>query len=206
MADYKIIFIGGVPGVGKTSISGALSRKYNIDIMLSGDYLREFARPIIPSDNQGGILMTSVYEAWKNFGEKTEENIIKGYLEQSKPICNGINAVIERADKNGENVIVESLYLNQELIDTLKKYNACSAYIYISDWDLHSKRLNERELYTHKKSPGNRLSAQLDVYRTIMDYSVNLLKKNNIKIFDNLDYSKTREDIIKFVGDYYGID
>lgn len=206
MADYKIIFIGGVPGVGKTSISGALSRKYNIDIMLSGDYLREFARPIISSKGEGNNLMTSVYEAWKEFGEKTNENIIKGYLEQSKPICSGINAVIERADKNGENVIVESLYLNQELLDTLKKYNACSAYLYISDWDLHSKRLNERELYTHKKSPGSRLSAQLDVYRSIMDYSIDLLKKNNMRIFDNTDYAKTRDDVIKFVGEYYGND
>ena len=61
-----VILIGGVPGVGKSSISGYLSRELGFDIVLSGDYLREFLRPFIKSDQQ--IASSSVYDSWKFFG------------------------------------------------------------------------------------------------------------------------------------------
>ena len=202
MGREKIVFLGGVPGVGKTSIAGAIAKKFDIDIMLSGDYLREFMRPITNADS-GKLLDVSVYETWKRFGAKTGENIIKGFEKQSESICSGISATIERAAKNGENLIIESLYLNQALIDTLKKHGACAAYLYISDFDTHAKRLNEREQYTHFSSPGGRLVTQLDVYKEIMNYSVNLSKNNNIKVFDNLDFKKTEEDVLKMVGAFY---
>jgi 2-phosphoglycerate kinase len=61
----RIIFIGGIPGVGKSSISGYIASRLCIDIVLSGDYLREFARPLIHGD-EGRILNVSVYDAWKH--------------------------------------------------------------------------------------------------------------------------------------------
>jgi mevalonate-3-phosphate-5-kinase len=200
----KIIFIGGVPGVGKTSISGMIARRFDIDIMLSTDYLREFVRPLVKDENARDILSVSVYEAWKKFGEKSDENIIKGYLKQSDYICNGISAVIDRAVKNGENLIVESLYFNEPLAETIKQKGVCAAYIHISDFQTHTNRLNERQIYTHFNSPGQRLSAQLDVYGTIMRYSADLAKKNGIETFDNLDFQETAKKVIGLVGRFYG--
>ena len=74
-----MIFIGGVPGVGKTSLSGILSKKLGIDIVLSGDYLREFIRPLLKDPESIKLLSTSVYDSWKAFGNKTRDNIIKGF-------------------------------------------------------------------------------------------------------------------------------
>lgn len=204
MQKNKIIFIGGVPGVGKTSISGMIARRFDIDIMLSTDYLREFVRPLVKDENARDILSVSVYEAWKKFGEKSDENIIKGYLKQSDYICNGISAVIDRAVKNGENLIVESLYFNEPLAETIKQKGVCAAYIHISDFQTHTNRLNERQIYTHFNSPGQRLSAQLDVYGTIMRYSADLAKKNGIETFDNLDFQETAKKVIGLVGRFYG--
>ncbi|MCL5404274.1 MAG: 2-phosphoglycerate kinase [Candidatus Marsarchaeota archaeon] len=206
MQRNKIIFIGGVPGVGKTSISGMLAREFGIDIMLSTDYLREFVRPLVKDEDARDILSVSVYEAWRKFGEKSNENIIKGYLKQSDYICGGINAAIERAVKNGENLIIESLYFNGPLAETIKQKGVCAAYIYISDFATHTKRLNERQLYTHFNSPGQRLSAQLDVYGAIMEYSTDLAREKGIDTFDNLDFQETAKKIIDSVGRFYGND
>ncbi|MEM0154916.1 MAG: AAA family ATPase [Methanothrix sp.] len=199
MPKNKIIFIGGVPGVGKTSLSGSIARKLGIDMVLSGDYLREFIRPLSMEKNTNEIISTSVYEAWKPFGEKNKDNIIKGFELQSEVMCSGIAAIIERAVKNGENLIVESLYINQKLVETIKKNNVIAAYLYISDFDTHAKRLNEREFYTHFNSPGARLVAQLDAYRIIMDYSVELFKKNGLKVFDNMKFEDTKDELFKFM-------
>lgn len=204
MQKNKIIFIGGVPGVGKTSISGMVARRFGIDIMLSTDYLREFVRPLVKDENARDILSVSVYEAWRKFGEKNDKNIINGYLKQSDYICSGISAAISRASKNGENLIIESLYFNEELAETIKREGVCAAYIHISDFQTHVNRLNERQMYTHFNSPGQRLSAQLDVYGTIMKYSKQLAREKDIETFDNLNFQETAKSIIDFVGRFYG--
>lgn len=185
--------------MGKTSIAGAAAKKLGINIMLSGDYLREFIRPL--NVESGKLLETSVYDAWKHYGDRNRENIIRGFEAQSDVMCSGIAAMVKRAERNGESVIIESLYMNQRIADVLRENSALAAYLYISDPEVHAKRLNERELFTHFKSAGSRLVAQLDAYRTIMDYSVGLSKSNGIRLFDNIDYESTRKNMLKFFGD-----
>ena len=89
MEKVPIIIIGGIPGVGKTSISGYLARQLNINIVLSGDYIREIIRPFFPEDH---VINFSVYETWKKYGENNEENVINGFLNQGEIINKATNA------------------------------------------------------------------------------------------------------------------
>ena len=204
MGRERIVFLGGVPGVGKTSIAGLIARKFGIDIVLSGDYMREFVRPLAPSGyDKGEILSNSVYDSWKNFGEKNEANIIRGFESQSSLMCKGLSAAMTRAAKNGENLILESLYINQGLIDTIKELGVSAAYLYISDFSTHTTRLNERGQYTHFNSPGSRLVAQLDVYRVIMNYSAELAKRNSVPVFDNMNFESTVKAVFDLVGNLH---
>ncbi|MDE1860571.1 MAG: hypothetical protein KGH72_02520 [Candidatus Micrarchaeota archaeon] len=70
MATSKttVIIVGGIPCVGKSSICASLAKSLGIGIVLSGDYLREFIRPIIAEDSRYTVLNTSVYDSWKKFG------------------------------------------------------------------------------------------------------------------------------------------
>ena len=197
-----IILIGGIPGVGKSSISGYIARSLGIDIVLSGDYLREFARPILSEENQK-ILGTSVYEAWQHFGPENDENIRKGFLTQGEILNKGLNAVLKRAIRNGEPLIAETLYfipsqMEKEVMDSITPL-----YIYISKKEINSQRLLEREKYTHYNSPGKRLSDQLDRYRVMMDYSLKECGSYGIRAFDNLVYTDTREEIIQYLRGLY---
>lgn len=199
MGDRPLtILIGGIPGVGKTSISGYLAKELGIDIVLSGDYLREFLRPF-SSHEEFKPLGVSVYEAWKEFGDKNDENILNGFLKQGELLNRGVKAIIKRSVDNGEPLIIESLYfipeqLGREILDRI-----ISIYVYISDKELHIKRLNERQEYTHRNSPGKRLSDQLDTYRVMMNYSLSESNKFGLESFDNINYLKTREDILEYI-------
>ncbi len=198
-----MIFVGGVPGVGKTSLSGFLSKKLDINIVLSGDYLREFIRPLIKDQESIKLLSTSVYDSWKVFGDKTGDNIIKGFEGQSEIICRGMAAAFSRAHNNGESLIIESLYINKNLLSLMKDLGVNASYLYISDQNIHAKNLNERELYTHFKSPGGRLVAQLDVYREIMNYSVELFKNAGFPIFDNMSFADTSDSLYEHYASIY---
>ena len=197
-----VILIGGIPGVGKSSISGYIARKFGIDIVLSGDYLREFARPILSEESQE-LLGVSVYEAWKKFGEENEENIRKGFLAQGSLLNKGLNAVLRRAVSNGEPLIAETLYFIPSQFDTDLMGQVTLLYIYISKKEVNSQRLLERGQYTHFNSTGKRLSDQLDRYRVMMEYSLKECREFGIRVFDNLVYTDTREEIIQYLSGLY---
>jgi mevalonate-3-phosphate-5-kinase len=193
----RIILIGGIPGVGKSSISGFLASNLGVDIVLSGDYLREFARPLVNGE-EGRILNYSVYEAWKQFGEFSKENVLKGFHEQGRIINRGIEAVLRRAIDNGESLILETLYFIPEYINDDVLNKIIPLYIQISNQSLNAQRLLQRTQYTHFQSSGDRLAEQLPVYGIMRDYSVEQCRKYSIKVFDNLDFTKTRDDILKY--------
>lgn len=197
-----IILIGGIPGVGKSSISGYIAHNLNVDVVLSGDYLREFARPLL-SENEKEVIGVSVYEAWKLFGEENRENITKGFLKQGEILNRGLNAVLSRAIENGEPLIVESLYFIPSQIKPEVLEKITPIYIFISKKDVNSQRLLERGKYTHFNSPGKRLSDQLDRYRVMMDYSLEECQEYGIRTFDNLDYLDTRDQILQYIRTVY---
>jgi mevalonate-3-phosphate-5-kinase len=189
-----VILIGGIPGVGKTSLSGYIGNEFNINIILSGDYLREFLRPY--ADNP--TMKESVYNAYKIYGEKNEENIIKGYLDQVKYMYMGINAILRRAINNGEPVILETLYFIPELIEQDLRAHIIMIYIHISDITVHEKRLKERVKYTHFNSPGERLVDQLPVYRIIEKYSMENCN-SDVYMVDNANFTLTKSMLKSYI-------
>ena len=202
MKKSKIILIGGVPGVGKTSISGYIASKLGINIVLSGDYLREFLRAYSFEDNDS--MKYSVYDSWKDFGPMNEDNIIKGYLKQGNLLWKGLHRLISRAIENGESMIIEVLYFMPQFFQDFSNQDLFPLYLYISDEELHARRLNERVEFTHYNSPGSRLVSHLSEYRSIMTYTLRNINDARIMVYDNLDYNKTRDEILKKVGDFAG--
>ena len=198
MNHPKIVLIGGIPGVGKTSIAGEIAKALAIDIVLSGDYLREFIRPF-GDYAKFSVMSKSVYNAWTSFGERNRENIVSGFLAQSKIMNAGISAIIRRAAGNGEDIVIEQLHfvpsqLGKDLINQI-----IPIYLYIHDIDIHRNRLRERVNFTHANSPGERLADQLDTYRFMMDYSLEESRSYGIRIFESSDYGKTLKDVLAFV-------
>ena len=198
MNHPKIVLIGGIPGVGKTSIAGEIAKALDIDIVLSGDYLREFIRPF-GDYAKFSVMSRSVYDAWTSFGERNRENIVSGFLAQSEVMNAGISAIIRRAVGNGEDVVIEQLHfvpsqLGRDMINQI-----IPIYLYIHDIGVHRDRLKERVNFTHPNSPGERLADQLDTYRFMMDYSLEESRSYGIKIFESSDYRKTLKDVLAFV-------
>lgn len=192
----KVILIGGTPGVGKTSVSGYLARTLGIDIVLSGDYLREFLRGI--DQERFRQLSVSVYDSWKLFGDKTKENLSQGFLEQTRAMNSGFESIVDRSVHNGEPIIIETLYYMPFFLDKFQE-NMVTFYMFIGDESVHRQHLNERTRFTHPDSPGERLSAHLDEYRSIMGISLDFCRTHSIKTFDTSDFLRARESILAYV-------
>ncbi|MCL2383420.1 MAG: AAA family ATPase [Oscillospiraceae bacterium] len=94
----KLIFISGAPGVGKTFFSRRLSKKLNIGQIVSTDNIREIMRAF-KSKEESPILHNSAIKAvFDDYEPDLKE--ISGFIEQSKVLQEGINAIVERAKKS----------------------------------------------------------------------------------------------------------
>ncbi len=195
--DKYTVLIGGVPGVGKSSVSGELARRLNFNILLSGDYLREFYRAYVPQDNP---INTSVYEAWRAYGDRTEENVLSGFLSQSEIMAPGIEASVRRATVNGEYLVLETLYFVPSLLKSVLD-STIPLYLFFEDESKHAASLNSRTDYTHFKSPGKRLSEKLWEYRIMMRYSIEECMALGIPVFEMTDYKDATERIISYVSE-----
>ena len=188
----KLVYIiGGVPGVGKTSMSGKLASELGIDIVLSGDYLREFLRPY----DAGGSIAVSVYDAWKAHGVMSRETVIMGYLDQAAYLSEGIRRIIRRSRRDGERVILETLYFTPEMWQEDSGNSAAIAYLYVQEETVHRDKLLSRTSYTHLNESGERLAAHLFEYRTIMDYSLETCSRLSIPAIETSDYEAAYEKL-----------
>ncbi len=70
------IFIYGVPGTGKTTFSRLLQQKLGYPL-IEADELRSIAQKDHTQDKQP-FLYLSTTDAYKNFGQMNETNIMKG--------------------------------------------------------------------------------------------------------------------------------
>jgi len=200
MNQPTIVLIGGIPGVGKTSMAGEIAKALDIDIVLSGDYLREFIRPF-GDYRKFSVMGTSVYDAWKYFGEKNRENVISGFLAQSEVMNTGLNAILRRALNNGENMVIEQLHFVPSQIEKGVFASIIPLYLYIQDIEVHRERLRERVNFTHSNSPGGRLAEQLETYRLMMEYSMEESRARNVRIFESSDYHVAQKEVISYVMD-----
>lgn len=178
----KIILLGGVPGVGKTTISNYLSIKYNISTVINIDVIKETLKLFIDSNEK--YLYTTSHNASKIENLTT----IKAYLKYS----NTINKYIKKLTSNIKDkiIIIEGVTVNKKLYNELSKKEEV---LYINIYTSKKELLNR-----YKKKNKLRSSNWIDNIDIIKDIDKYLLKNSEINIFSN-NLNNTLKEIYSHV-------
>jgi len=123
----KLIFmIGGTAGCGKSSNANTLANRLEIVHTQSTDMLREIMRTMIPRRLMP-VLHQSSFNAWKGFPEQSsneaevpEALLVQGYRSQADLLSLAIEAVIMRATREHESLILEGVHLHPVLVESLR--------------------------------------------------------------------------------------
>lgn len=178
----KIILLGGVPGVGKTTISNYLAIKYGISTVINIDVIKQTLKLFINSSEK------YLYTTSHNAREVENLTVIKSYLKHSKVVNEYIKLLLKNI--KDKIIIVEGVTVNNELYKEFsKKYEV----IYINLYSTKNELLTRYEIKSKLRS-----SNWVDNIEIINQISEYLLSNSIINILSN-NLDRTLKEVYLYV-------
>lgn len=190
--------LGAVPCVGKTTIARELSTRLGIGIVMGGDAFRAALRDFVDKDTNPAFF-TSVYDAYKIFGEKNRENMLKGFDAQAKPLNRAMERIVsDRGVRDGESIVAEFLHFMPSQWDKeVLEHPAIIPMVLRLDSEAeHKKRIHVRDSTTHLKGNGLRFLEILDIYRLFQEHQTKDAKKQRVLVVSTDNMEKAMDLIL----------
>jgi 2-phosphoglycerate kinase len=206
--DPLIILIGGSSGVGTSSIAFEIANRLGIKNMISTDMIREVMRKIV-SKELSPVIHESSFTAYQGLRVPPPpefDEILAGFKDHVDTVSVGIEAVIERALKEGISIVVEGVHLvpgfiNENLVN---KDNIVFFTLTLSDEEIHKGRFYSRCRQMWSRRPLQRYLDNFFAIRKILKYFESQANTHNVPLIENIDDLTTIDIIIKNITENYG--
>jgi 2-phosphoglycerate kinase len=140
----RLVLISGATGAGKTTLAKAVAHEMGMARIASTDTIREVMRATV--DSPDPALNRSSYGRGEVGDPATD------WEDAAKAVQPGIEAVVERARRQGVDLIVEGVHVipSRKLIGSWEAAGgaAVGIIVKIEDEDTHRERIEEREANT----------------------------------------------------------
>ena len=203
-----IILIGGVSGVGTSSISYEISRKLGIKSMMNTDMIREVMRKIL-SRELSPVIHESSFVAYKGLRVSPPPEfdfVLASFKDQVSTVSVGVEAVMERALTEGISVIIEGVHIVPGFIrkDLMEKDNVLMFTLSLEDEEIHRNRLYSRCIDGWGHRPLQKYLDNFDSIRKIQKYFMDQSTIEGVPNIDNIDRVTTIDFIINSIAESYG--
>jgi len=204
-----ILVIGGTTGCGKSTIATALADQLGIVRMQSTDLLREVMRTMLSSE-QYPQLHTSSYDAWRHL-LRDEENappltmaqeVEEGYRTQAELVTVASRAVIERALRERESLIIEGVHAYPELASDIADGDPVIVHVMLAV--LKRRKLKQRisgRATKAVKRRAERYLAHFDEIWQLQSYLLSEADRTNTPIIINDDRDTAAREIMRTLLD-----
>lgn len=203
-SEPVVVLIGGATGVGTSTLAADVARRLNIQSVVGTDSIREVLRRAI-SPALLPLLHKSSYEITASdirFPVEEGETALFGFRTQASQVAVGVEALVDRALKEGTNMVIEGVHLVPEII--LGRYrdhpNVCTMVVYLADANQHRSRFYIRALGTAMRRPAEEYIRFFDEIRQIHDYIVGSAARTGVQAVENLSIENTSDAAVEIVA------
>jgi 2-phosphoglycerate kinase len=196
-----VVLIGGATGAGKSVMASALASALGITRIVSTDVVREvlrtaFTAAFLPS------LHVSSFEADRTVREPFpggSDRLIVGFSQQAALVAVGVRALIDRAVKEGTDLVVEGVHLVPEFLHDVACDDAVivPVLVTVNDQRLHRQQL---ALSAPLEDGANRYLKGFTNIRKIQDYIIESGRSLNMPQVIHRDFDTTLAQVIECVG------
>lgn len=175
-----IIFLGGIPGSGKTTLANSLATTLNIDKVISLDIIKK----VILRYESTPYIKTTTHEAWKI----ENLDVVEGFKKHSKKIGEFFKEIIDEF-KDERAIIVEGATIDKDFVDSFKNSNNIYINLYLDD--------KEKLIKRYESKAKNRKGKWIENIDSILKINEYLIKNSNINI-----KSSSKKETLKNVRRY----
>jgi 2-phosphoglycerate kinase len=200
-----IVLIGGTTGVGKSTIATEVAHRLGITRIVSTDSIREVMRGIFSRD-----LMPAVYEssfdAWRGLRVPVPRGanpVIVGFREQTAVVSTAVQALIERAVRERESMVIEGIHLVPGYLDTsvFKDAWVVPIMIAVDDDEAHLSHFYIREIQTDGTRPMEKYRDNFNTIRELGTYIEDLARDNGIPVIVSHQLDRTVAEVLEHIVD-----
>lgn len=189
------------PCIGKTSMAREIATAFGLGDVMGGDAYRSVLREFV-SEKDNPAFFLSIYETWKLFGEKNEENMEKGYKAQAEIANRAMEKlVVDRGIRDGESMAFEYLHFlpSQFHEGTLNHPSFIPIVLKLDDFETWKKRTGNRNKDAHMKGGAQRLVDALDVYSYYQDILEEEAEEYGIPIVATDNWDQAVDQVISII-------
>ena len=203
-----IILIGGSSGVGTSSIAFEVANRLGIRNMISTDMIREVMRKIVSKELIPTIYESS-YTAYRSLRIPPPpelDEVLIGFRDHVDTVSVGVDAVIERALKEGISIVIEGVHIVPGFIreDLVAKDNVNMFVLTLQDEEIHKGRFYSRCRQLWARRPLKRYMNYFGAIRRTHKYFESQANKYHVPIIENIDVTTTIDSIIEEITKTYG--
>lgn len=198
-----ILLVGGGTGTGKSTVATEAAHRLGITRVTSTDFVRQtmrafFSREFMPS------IHTSSFEAALALSKAEEEEsgdpALLGFLDQTRNVLVGVEAVLRRALSEGWSMVLEGIHLVPGMIPTdFEDALVVPCVLAIHDEDAHRGHFWIRDTASGGLRPMERYLDNLPVIRTIQDYVVERAARHDVPVIENTSMDAALSTVMELV-------
>lgn len=199
-----VVLIAGTTGVGKSTLATMLASRLGVTRVIATDAIRQVLRAFFSHDFMPSVHY-SAFEAGRAVepgeGAAGDPDLV-GYMRQARAVGTGVEAIVDRACREGTPVVVEGVHvvpgsMEQEL---RARCVAVEAVVVVEDEELHRQHF-------HMRGPNRPAERYLDAFeriRKLQDHLVERAREERVAVVDNTNVDRALSELMRLVLDAAG--
>lgn len=200
-----IVLIGGTTGVGKSTLATQVAHRLGITRVASTDMVRQVMRAFFADDLMPEIHCSSfdAASAVRIPLPRTADLDRAGFIEQTKSVAVGVNAIVKRALLENQHTIVEGVHIVPGFLDRTGWDQAVvlQLVLKVDDPEAHRGHFTVREWQTGANRPLRRYVQNFQRIRKIQKYILSQAAKQGVTVLDNRSIDVTVKAVMAEVLD-----
>jgi 2-phosphoglycerate kinase len=194
-----VVMIGGGTGSGKSSVATEVAHRLGITRVTSTDVIRHTMRAFFSEQFMPTIHYSS-FEAWRaHRGEDDANNVLTGFLDQTRNVLVGMGAVIERALSERWSIVLEGVHLVPGMLPPIEGALVVHCVLQIADPDAHAAHFWIRDATSEGLRPVQRYLDALPDIRLIQSAIVDRAVRHRVPVIENRNIERTITTVMDLV-------